>query len=201
MTEPIVDRPGIPAEYGVSTDTAQLLPWSHVVQRLTDATVYWIATVGHGARPRVRPIDGTFLDGVLYVGGSPETAWVRDLSANGEVSVNLDGAERMDVVIVEGDAEWLQPPLDPGWRRELAAATNAKYPQYGMQSADTVRRPGLVGDPDHLGRRVDRFRQGPDAVPVPGDRRDLSPSPGTRTCEVPAGPGARGCRTGRPSGR
>ena len=98
--------------------------------------------MGRGARPRVRPIDGTFVDGVLYVGGSPETAWVRDLSANGAVSVNLDGADRMDVVIVEGDAEWLEPPIERGLAEQLAAATNAKYPQYGVQTADTYRAQG-----------------------------------------------------------
>jgi hypothetical protein len=142
LNEPTVDRPRIPEEYGVAKGRDGLLPWSHVVRRLTDATVYWIATVGRGGRPRVRPIDGTFVDGVLYVGGSPETAWVRDLDANGAVSINLDGAERMDVVIVEGDAEWLAPPLDGGLAERLAAATNAKYPQYGMQSVETVRGRG-----------------------------------------------------------
>jgi hypothetical protein len=140
--DPIADRPGIPAEYGVAQDGAGLLPWSHVVQRLTDAPVYWIATVGRRGRPRVRPIDGTFVDGLLYVGGSPETAWVRDLMASGAVSVNLDGAERMDVVIVEGTAEWREPPLDPGLAERLAAATNAKYPQYGVQTVDVVRDRG-----------------------------------------------------------
>lgn len=141
-SEPTVDRPGIPAEYGVAQDTAGLLPWSHVVRRLIDAPIYWIATVGRGGRPRVRPIDGTFLDGVLYVGGSPETAWVRDLAGNRGVSINLDGAERMDVVIFEGNAEWLEPPIDPTLAVKLAAASNAKYPQYGVSSEDDVRNRG-----------------------------------------------------------
>ena len=140
--EPIVDRPGIPAEYGVAKGRDGLLPWSHVVGRLTDAPIYWIATVWRGGRPRVRPIDGAFVDGVLYFGGSPETAWVRDLEANPAVSVNLDGADRMDVVIVEGDAAWLEPPLDPTVAERLSAATNAKYPQYGIQSVEVVRGRG-----------------------------------------------------------
>jgi hypothetical protein len=141
-TEPIIDRPGIPAEYGVATASAGLLPWSHVVERLTDARVYWIATSGRGGRPRVRPIDGTFVDGVLYVGGSPETAWVRDLRVTPSVSVHLDGGDPMDVVIVEGDAEWLEPPVDPGLAERLAAATSAKYPQYGVQAPEVYRDQG-----------------------------------------------------------
>jgi len=33
--------------------------------------------VRHGHRPRVRPIDELYVDGTIYVGGSPEAAWVR----------------------------------------------------------------------------------------------------------------------------
>ena len=35
--------------------------------------VYWLAAVGSDGRPRVRPIDAIYLDGVIYVGGSGET--------------------------------------------------------------------------------------------------------------------------------
>ncbi len=105
---PRVDRPRMPKEYGVPKSGGALVPWSHVEQRLAEATVYWMSTSGPGGKPRVRPLDGIYLDGVLYVGGSPETRWARDIAANPQVAVHLDGG--MDAVILEGEAELLEPP-------------------------------------------------------------------------------------------
>jgi nitroimidazol reductase NimA-like FMN-containing flavoprotein (pyridoxamine 5'-phosphate oxidase superfamily) len=127
---PTIDRPEIPAEYA----------WGHVEERLTADRVYWIATVGPGGRPRVRPIDGMYVDGVIYVGGSPETRWVRDLAANPRVSVHLDGGS--DVVIVDGDAEILEANSDE-FAERMAAASNAKYPEYKMTPA-SFKGPGPI---------------------------------------------------------
>ena len=80
MGVPRVDRPVIPAEYGIGKATAHV-DWSHVEERLASARVYWIATVGEGGRPRVRPVDGMYVDGVIYVGGSPQTRWVQEALA------------------------------------------------------------------------------------------------------------------------
>jgi len=135
---PTVDRPRIPAEYGVPTSTDQLVEWSHVERRLAEARVYWVATSGSGGRPTVRPLDGLYVDGVIYVGGSPETRWVRDLTANPQVSVHLDGGD--DAVIVEGEAE-LMMGADDELAERLAAVSNAKYPQYRMTAA-SYKGPG-----------------------------------------------------------
>lgn len=131
MATPRVDRPEIPREYGTSKATEHVA-WDHVEDRLTADRVYWIATVGPAARPRVRPIDGIYVDGVIYVGGSPKTRWVGELAANPHVSVHLDGLG--EVVIVEGEAEVLAG-VDAELASRLAAASNAKYPEYGMTSA------------------------------------------------------------------
>jgi hypothetical protein len=128
---PRVDRPEIPAEYGVSK-AREHVEWSHVEERFTKDRVYWIATAGSSGRPRVRPIDGLFVDGVIYVGGSPETRWVREIAANPHVSIHLDGVD--DVVIAEGDAEVLAS-VDDELAKRLAAASNAKFPEYGMTPA------------------------------------------------------------------
>jgi hypothetical protein len=136
--DPVVDRPQIPAEYGVSKSSRDLVPWSHVERRLTEERVYWVATAGADGQPRVRPLDGIYVDGVIYIGGSPKTQWVRDLTANSRVSVHLDGVA--DVVIVEGDAE-LMMGADPDLAEKLAAASNAKFPEYKM-TADSYRGPG-----------------------------------------------------------
>jgi Pyridoxamine 5'-phosphate oxidase len=128
--EPTADRPRIPAEYGVPAGTKGLLDWGHAEERLRAATVYWIATSGPDETPRVRPVDGLWHDGVLYIGGSPETRWARDLQANPRVAVHLDGGT--DVVILEGEAELLEKGVGPELAKTLADLSNAKYPQYGM---------------------------------------------------------------------
>jgi nitroimidazol reductase NimA-like FMN-containing flavoprotein (pyridoxamine 5'-phosphate oxidase superfamily) len=130
-TTPRVDRPGIPLDYGMSK-AREHFDWARVEERLAGDRVYWVATVGTSGRPRVRPIDGLYVDGVIYVGGSPETRWVREIGVNPHVSVHLDGLD--EIIIVEGDAEVLHG-LDEGLAARLAAASNAKFPEYRMTAA------------------------------------------------------------------
>ena len=139
-TTPTVDRPAMPREYGMPDDTDGLIGWEAVEARLRDANVYWIATSGPGGRPRVRPVDGIWIDGALWVGGSPETRWVRDLLANPQVSVHLD--DGWDVAILEGTAERVEGGVEDELAQRLAAESNRKYPQYGMKPADYQGGPG-----------------------------------------------------------
>ena len=131
-TRPTAGRPRMPKDYGMPASKTGLLDWSHLEARLSAARVYWVATSGPGGRPHVRPLDGLFVDGVLYVGGSPETRWARDLIANPHVAVHLDDGS--DAVILEGEAELLHG-VSPELARRLAAASNEKYPEYGMTEA------------------------------------------------------------------
>ncbi len=120
---PTADRPAIPREYGSSTSSEGLLEWELIERRLTDARMYWIATSGPSGRPRVRPVDGIYLDGTIWVGGSPETRWIRDLKANAQVSVHLDGP---DVVIVEArrsSSTASRARQRSGWRRHPTTNT------------------------------------------------------------------------------
>ena len=137
---PSADRPAMPREYGMPTDLDGLIGWDAVETRLRDANVYWIATSGPGGRPRVRPVDGIWIDGSLWVGGSPETRWVRDLLANPQVSVHLD--DGWDVAILEGTAILVEEGVSDDLAARLAAESNRKYPQYGMKPADYQRGPG-----------------------------------------------------------
>ena len=123
-----VDRPAIPAEYGVPKGTKHLVEWSHVERRLDEARVYWIATSGSDGRPRVRPVDALYVEGVIYIGGSPETRWAQDLVANPHVSVHLDGVD--DVVIVEGDAELMMEPI-PSWPKSWRRRPTRSSPSTG----------------------------------------------------------------------
>ena len=63
----------------------------------------------------------------------------RESRANPEVSITLDGGN--DVVIVEGVVETLTPDRELAER--LAAASKAKYPEYGMKAGD-YERPGAL---------------------------------------------------------
>jgi nitroimidazol reductase NimA-like FMN-containing flavoprotein (pyridoxamine 5'-phosphate oxidase superfamily) len=139
MPEPIAERPALPRGYGVPATSTGLLDWAHVDRRLRDATVYWLATTRPDGRPRVRPLDGLWHDGFLYVGGSPETGWARDLARRTDVAVHLD--DGTDVVILEGEAELLEHGVDDELAVTLAALSNAKYPQYGM-TPEMYKGPG-----------------------------------------------------------
>ncbi len=160
---PTADRPVMPNEYGVPTSTEGLLGWTEVEPRLAAARVYWVATAGPGGKARVRPVDGLYLDGTLYFGGSPETRWVRDIAGNPHVSVHLDGAS--DVVILEGEARVLQS-IDRQTAERLAAMSNAKYPDYNMKP-DDYAGPGPIAFRPSVGfawtsfpKDVTRFRFG-----------------------------------------
>ena len=158
---PRVDRPRIPASYGISNTSTEYVDWQHIEERLTTQRVYWVATSGPGGHARVRPVDGLYVDGVIYVGGSPETRWVRDIAANAHVSVHLDGVD--DVVIVEGEAE-IMPGASPDLAERLAAASRAKFPEYGATAASYTERGTIAIRPRKVvawtdfGQNPSRFR-------------------------------------------
>jgi len=129
--QPRIDRPAIPPEYGMAKAT-EFLDWSHVEDRFGADRVYWLVTVGPDGRPRVRPVDGLFVDGVIYVGGSPKTRWVRDVALNPKVAVHLDGVD--SVLTLDGDVEVLTE-LEDDLAERIAAASKAKFPEYGMTAA------------------------------------------------------------------
>ncbi len=101
---PAASRPMTPGkEYGVSKSKKALLPWEHVVERMTTAKYYWVSTVSPNGRPHATPVDGLWLDNQLFFGGSPNTRRNRNLAGNPAVCVHLESG--MDVVILHGDAE------------------------------------------------------------------------------------------------
>lgn len=124
---PVASRPRMPAEYGIPKGNKGLLPWSHVDERMRQAKYYWICTVSPAGQPHATPVDGLWLDGQLFFGGSPKTLRSRHLAANPAVSVHLENG--WDVVILEGEAHLGKADHDTAVR--LAAASNEKY-GYGM---------------------------------------------------------------------
>jgi nitroimidazol reductase NimA-like FMN-containing flavoprotein (pyridoxamine 5'-phosphate oxidase superfamily) len=121
-----------PSEYGTPGDEESFLSWGYVEERLRAAGNYWIATMGPGMRPHARPVDGVWVDGALCFGGSPETRWVRNLTANAAISVHL--SSESEAIILEGTAEYITDPDHP-LASPSAAASREKYPQYYSEEA------------------------------------------------------------------
>ena len=140
-TQPTVDRPGIPREYGVARGTKGMLAWETVEAQLAAAKLFWVATSSPEGRPRVRPVDGIWFEGSIYVGGSPETAWVRDLLTNPNVVVHLDSTD--GVVIVDGVAESSGGGISGDAAERLADVADARFP-YGRPKAEDYAALGSI---------------------------------------------------------
>jgi hypothetical protein len=127
-----------PADYGTPSGPDELLPWSYVEERLVSAANYWITTISATGKPHARPVDGVWVLGALCFGGSPETAWVRNLQRDPMISVHLPSDT--EAIILEGGAEFITDPSD-----RLASASTAasrdKYPQYYGGDAAPPFRP------------------------------------------------------------
>ena len=116
-----------PPQYGTPGEPDSLLPWRYVEDRMLAAPNYWITTVSADARPHARPVDGVWVDGALCFGGSPDTRWVRNLTANPAISVHL--SSETEAIILEGTAEHATDRSHP-LAQPCMAASKQKYPQY-----------------------------------------------------------------------
>lgn len=127
-TEPPRERPDSPPpSYGVPRRGGRFVEWSHVIERLSSAEAYWLATVAAGGKPHVVPIWGTFVEDDLYLEtGDPQTIKNRNLARDPRVVIHLDDVN--DVVIVRGTAAVVRPTPELGVA--LAAGMHAKYPGY-----------------------------------------------------------------------
>ena len=115
-----MERVEVPSQYGVPT---RFLEWDVVERRLADAHHYWLATVRPDGRPHVVPLDGVWLDGAWYFGGSSTTVRHRNLVANRRVAMHLEDAA--GATIVEGECAVTKPSSETA--NALVAASKAKY--------------------------------------------------------------------------
>jgi hypothetical protein len=122
--EPAADRPQISPVYGVPKNKKNLLPWSHVVERMEAAKYFWVTTVSLDGRPHATPVDGIWLENRLYFGGDPSTKRNRNLAQNPAACIHLENG--LDVVILHGEVA-IREPADPALSRQLAEITNQKY--------------------------------------------------------------------------
>ena len=91
--------------------------------RLAGAKHYWLATVRPVGRPHVVPLDGLWVAGRWYHGGSDRTVRHANLLANHRVALHLEDAG--SAVIVEGTCELITPSRETA--EELVAVSNTKY--------------------------------------------------------------------------
>jgi hypothetical protein len=117
--EPTAELLALPKEYGRAT---RKLAWATVRAELEQATQYWIATSRADGRTHMVPVDGLWLDDVLFYGGSAQAVHYRNVLANPNVVVHLP--DPVKAVIVEGDARLANP--SPALAQRLAAASQAK---------------------------------------------------------------------------
>lgn len=127
MTIPGVDRPIMPAGYGIDEAT-EFVSWEAVESKLIESVHYWLATVTPKATPHVVPRWGVWLEGAFWYDGSPETRHARNLDEHPDCALHLeDGAA---AVIVYGRSESAQPASGE-WGNRLSAEFQRKYaPDY-----------------------------------------------------------------------
>src|SRR5215471_19964082 len=157
---PLTDRPRMPKQYRLPRDKKGLLAWSYVVERMTEAKHYWICTVTPDGRPHATPVDGLWMDDVLYFGGSPETRWQRNLVENPACSIHLENA--LEVVILRGEAH-IAHKIDPALAQSLSKASKEKYgfapsPKDYEKGGVYVFRPKVVLAWQHFPKDATRWR-------------------------------------------
>jgi hypothetical protein len=131
VTQPRVGRPYIADGYGIPDHLDGVLDWSWARERLTDESIYWVASVGPGNRPHVTPIWGVWVDEAFWMEGGPRTRRFRNLAANPATVVTVERGN--DAVILEGDAE-LVTDIDDALAERLLSAYRKYIPTHGYQA-------------------------------------------------------------------
>ena len=141
-----IDRPLMPGQYGLPKHKKGLLPWSYIVEQMSEARHYWICTVTPDRKPHATPVDGLWFEDALYFGGSPQTRWQRNLAANPAASVHLENA--LKVVILRGEAHGISR-IERSLAEVLVKASKEKYgfapkPEDYQKGGVYVFRPRVV---------------------------------------------------------
>ena len=139
---PRAEQLAVPAAYG---SPATLLAWNAVERRLAAALHYFLVSVRPSGRPHVVAIDGLWIDGRLYFGGSPTTVWQRNLRADPNVTVHLDDAR--SAVILEGICRIEEPG-----KEGAAALVAASQKKYGYAAPESAYRAGVWAFTPSVGR-------------------------------------------------
>ncbi len=106
----------------LTAEGTEPLPWAEVRDRMADERFYWLATVGPGGRPHVRPVLAVWLEGALYSSSSPKARKARNLAGGSgcALTARTDGLD----IVVEGHAATV---ADDDLLRRVAERYLAKY--------------------------------------------------------------------------
>ncbi|HEY7295622.1 MAG TPA: pyridoxamine 5'-phosphate oxidase family protein [Dehalococcoidia bacterium] len=122
LSQPVRDRPGIPASYGIHGGEEGMLAWAWVNRRLEVAQNYWICSTRPDGRPHAMPVWGVWIDGAVLFSTGRSTRKARNIAANPNVVVHLESGD--DTVILEGVAEEVS---DPALLARMDSAYAVKY--------------------------------------------------------------------------
>ena len=110
--------------WGQERTEAEEIPWPWAEDRLRDAEVYWLVTVGHTGKPAARPAWGVLIDHSILLTLGSTTSWHNVGHHAGGAPVTLHLGDPIDVVIVEGTA---RRETDEKALEQLVHGYNAKY--------------------------------------------------------------------------
>ena len=115
------DRPQMPRGYGVGDPQYGFEPieWSWIVDQMTAARNYWVATSRIGGPPHVVPVWGVWLNDCFHFFTDPESLKGRNIRRDPRAVVHLESGDH--VVILEG--ELVSHPA----AAEIVSAYEAKY--------------------------------------------------------------------------
>lgn len=108
--------------YGLRDRAPKRVPWSVQRRRLVTARSYWIVTADRRSVPHAVPAWGIWMDEELLFDSGTRSRKTRDLVANPEAVVHLDGGE--DVLVLHGRVARLR---DRARALRFARAYRRKY--------------------------------------------------------------------------
>ena len=106
MTENYMsDRPRMPASYGVGDPQYGFEPiqWSWVVEHVTGARNYWVATTRADGSPHVSPVWGVWYNDAFHFFTDRNSLKARAIRRDPRAVVHLESGD--EVVIMEGALE------------------------------------------------------------------------------------------------
>lgn len=117
----VPDRPRMPDSYGVGDPQYGFEPirWSWVVERMTEARNYWVATTRADGSPHVSPVWGVWHDDAFHFFTDEDSLKARNVLHDPRAVVHLESGD--EVVIIEGTLE------SAFATSELVSAYESKY--------------------------------------------------------------------------
>jgi hypothetical protein len=124
-------------DYGLGGAPADgsVLPWSRVVEWITNARNYWVCTTRADGRPHAMPVWGLWLDGTVWFSTDPKSLKGRSMAARPDIVVHLESGD--EVCVLEGKAELVTDLAD------LTPFYDAYDAKYNVRPSDMGEAAGV----------------------------------------------------------